>query len=226
MGRAGRHVGHVLAGNHQLAMGNRPFFVDLSSNNAHDGAASFDAVAYRKAGHRIVALKVSEGSTYVNEFWERWAKAAVDAGLSLVLYHFADPSDPAGQAVHFQREIKASRLYRHGKDRVFLDIEQGSNVADPVLFRGRFEATMLASGFPDLGVYSDAGYLDEYGPGLKPSGGDMWVAAFPTLPSGWWGTPWAHQYTETGRAQGVAGLVDLSRLHRSLFNRLVRRGLA
>lgn len=208
-------------------MGNRGYFVDLSSNNAHDGAASFDAVAYRRAGHRIVGIKVSEGRDYINPFWVGWARAAVNAGLSLVLYHFANPADPGDQAVVFAKAINAARVFRHGRDRVFLDLEQGSNVADPVSFRGRFEVTMVASGFPSLGVYSDAGYLAQYGSGLRPASRDMWVAAFPSLPVGWWSPDvWAHQYTETGQVQGVTGLVDLSRLHRSLFNRLVRRGLA
>ncbi len=210
--------------------GNRNYFVDLSSNNAHDGAASFNAATYRRAGHRIVAIKVSEGASYVNPYWAGWAASSIAAGLQVVYYHFASNTAPANQqAVHFASTLKASRLFRPGTDRVFLDVEQGSMLVDPVSFRKDFEATMVTAGFSRLGVYSDAGYFEQWGPGLRPTCGDMWVAALGLpghVPAGWWMPQWAHQYTFTGRVQGVIGPVDLNLLRRTLFQRIFRKGIA
>jgi lysozyme len=199
-------------------MANTRYFVDLSSNNA-----SFDAKAYAAAGHVLVGIKVSQGTGYVNPKWVGWAKDAHANHVSLLLYHFADAvggdgtAGGASQAQFFIDQINKAGLYLAKHDAICLDVEQLSNLKDPVGFRKGFEAKIRALGFKNLVVYSDAGYLTQFGVGLKPSqGGRIWAAAYPNLPSGWWSLPWgawAHQYTQTGSVAGIPGNVDVSILN-------------
>lgn len=193
------------------------YFVDLSSNNARVGAASFNAQEYAGAGHVAVAIKVSQGNGYVNPFWRAWAQDAHLNHVSLVLYHYGDnTTDPADQADHFETELRASGLYLPAYDAVALDLEQGEGPASPVVFRSMFEAVTRRAGLNNLILYSDAAYMLQYGVGLKPAqGGRAWVADLGTkpLPAGWYGlSPWARQYTWAGGVKGVTGPVDLNRM--------------
>ena len=187
---------------------NAKYFCDLSSNN---GADAFDAHDYADAGHRLIGLKVSQGSTYADPPWTKWASEARDHGLSVLLYHFADNTAAADvQARWFVRLVKSWGRYEHSRDHVCLDVEQLGNLSDPVGFRKDYERVVHEAGFRSLLVYSDAGYFEQFGEGLRPERGALWVAGFPTYPSGWWDHPWAHQYSQTGQVAGVAGACDLS----------------
>lgn len=193
------------------------YFVDLSSNNARVGAASFNAAEYAAAGHVTVAIKVSQGDSYINPYWRQWAKDAHEAHLSLVLYHYGDnTASPAAQATHFATVLHASGLFLPAHDAVALDLEQGESPTDPVVFRSMFETATRRAGLNGLVLYSDAGYMNTYGIGLRPAqGGRAWVADISNgpLPAGWFGpSPWARQYTWTGQVKGVTGPVDLNRM--------------
>ncbi len=197
-----------------MSWDNYRYFADISSNNATLGGglrldrSGFDAQLYSQAGHTTIAIKVSEGRSYINPFWREWTQDAHKAHLCVVLYHFADSgSDGASQAMRFIGEIAASRLYLPRYDAIFLDIEQGGGVVDPAAYKETFEAFTRNAGFTSLGVYSDAAYLLQYGVGLKPMRGGTWVADLGSgpLPGGWFGqNPWARQYSWTNRVKGLS----------------------
>lgn len=183
-------------------MSNVRYAVDLSDNNA-DSAASgngFDAKEYRAAGHQRVILKATQGVKEVDACFNAWAVVAVEAGLWVSVYHFADDSGPAAdQAAHFTDTI--GRLPVHHR---IIDEEQGSNLADPLAFRAEFGRAA------DL-LYSDAGYLEQYGSALALDDEPVWVAAFPNMPSGWWdGHVWGHQYSEAAVVRGIARPCDIT----------------
>lgn len=196
-----------------MADSNAAYIVDLSDNNAVDGAPGdgFDAATYATAGHRGVVLKATQGASYVDLYVHDWANAAHAAKLGVAFYHFADNTATAeAQAAHFLETIKPLR--RQG-ELVVLDIEQGSMIDDPVTFRQQFEAALSADVRSLLVVYSDAGFFEQYGEGLRPDAKGVWVAAYPTLPAGWWTEYlWAHQSSQTGNVHGIAGPCDLSQL--------------
>jgi GH25 family lysozyme M1 (1,4-beta-N-acetylmuramidase) len=199
------------------------YFVDLSSNNAHDGAASFNAREYAAAGHTLVGIKVSQGVDYVNPYWETWTEAAHAARVSVLLYHFADVQGGDGatggvaQARYFEAAIKKSGAFKPKYDSLCLDAEQGGLLRDAVNFRVGFESILTGpvglvkpSAFI---VYSDIGYFEQFGQGLVPKSGKLWEAAYPDVEPGWWTKyDWAHQYTQSAAVKGVQGLVDLSQM--------------
>lgn len=177
--------------------GNYAYAVDLSDNN---GASAFDAKAYKAAGHQRIILKATQGIGEVDSCFHSWAVAAQEVGLWVSAYHFADNSGPAAdQAAHFTDTTRGVLLHHR-----ILDAEQGGNLVDPVAFRQEFGRAA------DI-LYSDAGYLEQYGEGLAYDDELVWVAAYPNMPSGWWShRVWGHQYSETARVAGIAGQCDIS----------------
>ena len=185
------------------------YFADISSNNPR-----FDAGAYARAGHVLLGNKATQGIGYTNPFWRERTHAAHVHHVSVLHYHFADGSGPAWQqARHFLNTLRDSGVWKPGLDGICLDIEQGSGLSHPVGFRQEFEDVCKARGHKRLIVYSDAGYFEEYGAGLRPGNGRLWVAAYPSLPRGWWPrTPWAHQFTQTSDVPGVGYPCDYSQM--------------
>lgn len=178
------------------------YAVDLSNNNAVPSAAGkgFDAKAYKAAGHQRIILKASQGAEEVDDYFHYWAEAAIEAGLWVSTYHFADNTAPGNeQGAHFTETIKDYPIHHR-----IVDEEQGSNLADPVAFRQEFGKAA------DL-LYSDEGYLEQYGQALALGDEPVWVAAFPNLTGGWWShRVWGHQYAENARVKGIANPCDIS----------------
>ena len=71
-------------------------FVDVSNNNGH-----VDFHAIKKAGAVGVYLKVTEGTSFVDPYYESNYKAAKAAGLKVGGYHFAHPKNSALQELGF-----------------------------------------------------------------------------------------------------------------------------
>ena len=97
---------------------NHALFADLSNNNRY-----FNAARYRRAGHRLVALKASEGDGFVDERHARWSAEAHHAGLAVVHYCYCTPGRGSGRAA---AELFWSVVDRHfipGRDRLALDME-------------------------------------------------------------------------------------------------------
>lgn len=174
------------------------YMVDLSSNNPE-----FDAHAYRKAGHRVVALKATEGETFTDPDYGARVKAAHAAGLKVVHYLFCRPdnhSNPAGEVHHFLTVIR-----RHLKkgDRVCLDVEKGSptqayvDEAARLVVIGLKGTKVTKAGW----LYSYTGFLNDHK--LRaPKGWRLWLADYRMLPkvlASGLGRPrsiHAHQFTD------------------------------
>lgn len=200
-------------------------FADISSNNP-----SFDGAKYASAGFVLLGNKVSGGGDnhdwkYVNPTWWQRAFDAHKHHVSVLYYHFADRGPHADdyrngieQAKFFIDELHSGKIFHAGCDAICLDIEQGSDVKNPVEFRKGFEHQCIAMGHKQLVVYSDAGFFSQYGKGLRPKSRKLWIAAYPTLPRGWWPRhPWAHQFTDAGKIAGIAGTCDVSFLKISAY---------
>jgi GH25 family lysozyme M1 (1,4-beta-N-acetylmuramidase) len=181
---------------------NYAYAVDLSNNNAALGTPGngFDAKAYKAAGHRRIILKASQGIAYADTCFRAWVEDAAEAGLWVSAYHFADDTGSAADQADFFTDTLRDLPIHH---RV-IDLEQGSNIADPVAFRQEFGR---AADLP----YSDTGYLEQYGAGLALDGEQVWAAAYPNLAAGWWShRVWGHQYSQGARVAGIVNLCDIS----------------
>jgi lysozyme len=113
-------------------------FADLSSNNP-----TFDVTAYHTAGHRLVAIKATEGTFYTNPDHRPWSLQAGANRIGIIHYHFARPdlnTTPLQEATHF---CNVALPNTGGRDFLALDLERAAPAGwthDPAWSRGFDEA--------------------------------------------------------------------------------------
>jgi GH25 family lysozyme M1 (1,4-beta-N-acetylmuramidase) len=195
----------------------------------HPRGVRVNWAAVAKAGYKFAAVKVTEGTYYVNPWGARDLVGAKQAGLYVTPYHFAIPNRGGG-APQARYAVQRSHYATGGQMLpLMLDIEYdpytgtdgtnecyGLSHARMTAWIAAFIATArsLTGQFPV--IYTTAGWWHACTGGSKAFSADpMWVAAYgfakPPLPAGWrvW-TFW--QYTSTGTVRGVdtPGNTDLN----------------
>ena len=98
-----------------------PLFADLSSANPH-----FDAGEYKRSGHILVAIKATEGTSYVNPLHRGYSLRAGLEHVGVVHYHFARPdvgNRPADEAEHF---LRWALPLAGPRDYLLLDLERAT----------------------------------------------------------------------------------------------------
>lgn len=211
------------------------YMADLSNNNRlADPLAVFRA--YYKAGHRVIALKATEGvggrqaqdtpstdsprSSGIGRqvVYPDRVHAAHQAGLTVIHYHFARPDHhrtPEAEAHDFLSYIKPH--YRKG-DKVALDLE-----VQPI---PGLDLNGYAAGFANLArraVGAQHGWLYSYTAFIAqhhlrtPKGWRLWLANYsaPVPHPG----AWTHQYTDGHLGPGPhklpgVGVADVSLMTR------------
>jgi len=195
----------------------------------HPRKVSINWAAVAGAGYKFAAVKVTEGTYYVNPWGAKDLVAAKKAGLYVTSYHFAIPNRGGG-APQARYAIQHSHYATGGQMLpLMLDIEYnpyagtdgtnecyGLSHAKMTAWIAAFVATARSlTGQLPL-IYTTAGWWHACTGGSKAFSADpMWVAAYgfakPPVPAGWrvW-TFW--QYTSTGTVRGVAtpGNTDLN----------------
>ena len=200
--------------------------IDISS---HQGGLNIAAI-----WADFVIVKVTEGTGYINPFWQQQAEATLAAGKRLGLYLFANDEDPSEQARFFLDRAKSYA----GRATFWLDWEadaiglgpgpaltilnqmasetgstpgiylngQGMESGDWSAIAGRFP--LWYAGGPNYASYGQA-YSDP----------DV-----PTVPY-WGGNVLIHQYTEDGYLPGYNAHLDLDRLRdRAAWDQMIGGG--
>lgn len=178
-------------------------FADLSNNNGDQD--TFHGHAYKSAGHKVIALKVSEGASFVDPRHAAWAHAAHAAGLAVIHYHFARPEagNPIGQATHFKQAL--ADHFIKGRDRLCIDLETSMPSEGRAWLR-EFEtqlSRLKVDTHDDLIGYTFKSYFEEGE--LTIASNAWWIAAWGALMRDREGLGrgqylWAQQYTN-----GVVG---------------------
>lgn len=156
----------------------------------YEGTPSFDARAYHAAGHRVIAIKASEGQTEKDSKHDERCDEAHAAGLSVVHYHFGRPDDgntPEQEGENFIRSM-GHRL-RKG-DWVALDFERftGRGAVADVEWINAFwvyvHNHLGREGLPDrTWLYASRSYLQEFIATGKLIIHRLWDADWSTGPS-------------------------------------------
>ncbi|UJA30844.1 GH25 family lysozyme [Clostridium sporogenes] len=186
--------------------------IDISM---HNGNINFNAV--KNAGYNVVIIKATEGVQYVDPFLNTHYNGAKAQNINIGFYHFmSEKTNPSQQAIDFWNAIK---------DKQFniiptLDIEtnnQGrsqSQISDRCIeFLQKFKAL---SGYNCL-IYT-GGYFgrDNLDSRVKQYKG--WIAHYGVnTPMSTGFTVAGHQYTESGRVNGISGNVDLNNFTDKIF---------
>lgn len=203
------------------------YFADLSSNNP-----AFDAVAYRAAGHRLVAIKATQGTSYVNPKHALWCEHAHANQLAVIHYHYAKPGSSVAATT---QAAFAWSVVRHDfgpLDWMCLDVErdQAWRTGELVPFVSSFAAAWRGISGHSLVGYSEASLLDDPALVAAIPGERWWAAAWgPTRPRiATVGAPWAWQFTDGAigppphECAGV-GYCDVSQLNLATYLHLLAR---
>ena len=98
-----------------------PLFADLSSNNAY-----FHAAQYREAGHLVVAVKATEGVSYVNPEHRPWSYQAGMERVAIIHYHFARPDQGNTADAEARFFLEVALPLAGGRDFLALDLERAT----------------------------------------------------------------------------------------------------
>lgn len=135
---------------------NARLFADVSNHNR-----GVDFSKYSHAGHRVIAMKASEGATFKDAtFNKRW-KAARKAGLNRWAYHFARPGNgntAQSEAANLCSAVKAAGGMRKG-DRLVLDYEDPNWNRDGSKWIAAFCKEVGKRGYTVTVLYSGGWYL-------------------------------------------------------------------
>lgn len=184
--------------------------IDISN---HNGTIDFKKV--RDSGIELVYIKATEGTTYQDPYLEINYNNAMGVNLKVGFYHFlVKTSSPETQADNFYNKIKnkVSTL------KPSLDLEvSGFDVTDYALrFIKRFEELCNLK----VVIYSSPYFindnldsrLDKY---------PLWVAHYGVsnpMNNDIWGSDYVgHQYSETGKVDGINGYCDLDNFYEGIF---------
>lgn len=187
--------------------------IDISS---HQGGLNIAAI-----WADFVIVKVTEGTGYINPFWQQQAEATLAAGKRLGLYHFANDEDAGEQARFFLDRAKAYA----GRATFWLDWEADAVGLGPGPALAFLNQVAAETGSTP-GFYTYQNVLSSFDWSAVAARFPLWVAGgpeysdygrsysdppVPTVPY-WGGGALVHQYTEDGYLPGYNAHLDLDRL--------------
>jgi GH25 family lysozyme M1 (1,4-beta-N-acetylmuramidase) len=200
--------------------------IDISS---HQGGLNISAI-----WADFVIVKITEGTGYVNPFWQQQAEATLAAGKRLGLYLFANDEDAGEQARFFLDRAKGYA----GRATFWLDWENEALNLDPsdalVILNQMAAETRSTPGVYLNGAGMGSGDWSAVatrfplwyagGPNYASYGQAYSDPPTPTVPY-WGGNVLIHQYTEDGYLPGYSKRLDLDRLRdRAAWDRMIGGG--
>lgn len=169
-----------------------------------------------EAGFRFVAIKATEGTSFVDPLLDRNASHAREAGLRVALYHYAHPSEsPRREAKHFL-DVALGHS-KHGDIAPALDLEVTEGHGPRALWRWQHAFCELVADALDTTpiLYSYLAFLDA-DIWLPPKHRPIWGAAYGHVPAATLAHWHAWQYTSSGNVPGISGRVDLDSIRKPL----------
>lgn len=198
-------------------MRNFRYFADISSNNG-----TVDIGEYAAAGHALIAIKATEGATYVNAAHKAQSDEAHRHGLTVAHYHFCRPGRTSigDELTNFRRQYL--RGWRKG-DYVVLDLEIASEGEDLGVYARAFTAEIVRhTGHPPI-IYTYLSFRADHLAGVHFSGNRWWMADYTARQPE--NASWGWQFTDgvngpQPHTMSGIGQCDVSLLNRPLALRL------
>jgi hypothetical protein len=174
--------------------------IDISSAQ-HSGTASITWSKVKAAGVTTAIVKATQGTGYVNPWFERDVQGAQAVGIATLAYHYADWGTVQAEAEHFLATVGTLTLPR------MLDAEgDTAHVQWSNTFLG-----LIAPTPAERLYYGGSSALSQIGSQITAR---LMVAAYPahgapTVGYPGYGVLW--QYTDTAAISGIVGPVDESK---------------
>ena len=189
--------------------------IDIASHQA--------GIDVKKVKADFIIVKVSGGTSYVNPYWKQWAKAVLESGKLLGLYHYACEydSEPGGkaEAEFFLKQIKGYE----GKAVLCLDWEAHAQSMPVSYAKAWLDTVAKATGATPM-FYGYASYINSRShSSIKKY--PLWMASYLTRyewgsgyvsnPDNTWDTgSWPqmtmYQYASTRYISGYGGRLDVN----------------
>lgn len=192
-----------------------PSGVDVA-NYQHPGGQAINWNSVRSS-QEFAFVKATEGTTYVNPYFEADAQAALASGLKVGAYHYARPAtDPLAQARHFASVIK--RVPGQNLPAVLdIEVSEGLNpVALQIWTRAFLGELERQTGTKPM-IYTYRYFWQDNMANTKQFAEyPLWLAAYQSTapaPVGGWSNLSFWQRSDSGRVAGINSPVDLN-----LFN--------
>jgi lysozyme len=189
----------------ETAMPTRTSGIDVSH---YQGVV--DWIKVKATGIVFAFTKATEGVSNTDaQFSTNWAGIR-NAGLVRGAYHFFHPAqDPAAQADHFVQTVALST----GDLPPVLDVETADSASNSAVQSGVktwLDTVAARTGVTPM-IYASPGFWNGRFTG-DFSSYPLWIAQYgvpaPKIPNGW--TNWNFwQYSQSGKADGISGSVDL-----------------
>jgi GH25 family lysozyme M1 (1,4-beta-N-acetylmuramidase) len=188
--------------------------VDISNLNG-----SVNIQLLKDAGHKFVIAKATEGSTFIDKYYEQNIKNAKALGLVTGAYHFGNFTTVAKaiQEASFFKQIAAGAE----PDFVVLDFEQqcSGDMTDACLAF----LDVISSIAPAV-IYCNPSYIKSH-LNSKITKYPLWIANYGVSSPCFtlWSKYAIWQYTDKGQISGISGYVDLNYMAEDFYNS-VKRG--
>lgn len=150
-------------------------FADISNNNA-----TFDAAAYRAAGHVFIAIKASEGVNFRDPRHRSFCLAAGLHHIGIAHYHFARPDLGNSPDAEAQLFLETALPLAGPRDYLVLDMERGTLQRDPGWAKAFDAAVRKRSRFSTI-LYGSRSWLEA-------AHADEWLAGAPLR---FWDADWS-----------------------------------
>lgn len=186
---------------------------------------SIDWKAVKASGVDFAIVKATEGLDFTDpSFTPGRVHEMHAAGLMVSMYHFARPQPGrtgAQEAAHFLATVKKAGYGQRGDIPLVLDLESTKlSAPDTLNFARAFTTAVRSATGRSPFIYTFPSFwIDTLGNPLDDLGCPLWIAHYgvkePTVPRAWrfW-TLW--QTTDSGRAPGIRGPVDLNLYRREV----------
>lgn len=183
------------------------------------GRINFERV--KADGIRIVYIKATQGTDYVDPDFERNYREADKAGLAIGFYHYVtarDENEAREEARYFAAHIRDKKQHA----RPAMDFEEFGDLttAEVRAISEEFLITLEEETRHIPALYSDASNASSRFADDRFLRYPLWIADYnvsrPDMENPWrrWG---GWQYTDQGRIRGIRGYVDRDRFRRDML---------
>jgi len=190
--------------------------IDISH---HNGIINWTKVVNSSFNPEFVFIKCTQGVNYLDPLFFKNAIDAKNIGLKVGYYHFSSLNDPdvirdsTIEAKWFLDKVRKAPIFDMP---LVLDIEENKlhlSKDKVLLWINNFFNVLTHEGFINYILYSYSPFLNENLPlNHNLNHIRLWIADYTPpliLPKGW-NQAWIHQYSQSGKIQGINGNVDLN----------------
>jgi len=206
---------------------NEVFAFGPSSDEIYQGIdvsewqGNIDFEAVREAGIEAVYIRSSEGSGYVDHYFESNYQKARDAGLRIGFYHYVTArtvEEGSQQASFFASVISSKEVDL----RLAMDFESFGNLTTQEVneISEAFLTTLEEITGKEVVIYSDASNARDVFSRQLAESYPIWVADYfveEPFDNGKWETWVGFQYTDRGNVSGIDGSVDRDEFTEGIF---------